>query len=40
MQRIIIADDVEPNREMLRNMLEGSYLVETAEDWEEALGKL
>lgn len=40
MQRIIIADDVEPNREMLRNMLEGSYLVETAEDGEEALGKL
>ena len=40
MRRIIIADDVELNRELLRGVLEDTYLVEMAEDGEEALAKL
>lgn len=40
MQRILVVDDEELNRELLRNMLEDEYVVETAADGEEALQKL
>jgi len=40
MQRILVVDDVEVNRELLRNMLEDEYIVETAEDGEQAVQKL
>lgn len=40
MQRILVVDDVEVNRELLRNMLEDEYIVETAEDGEQAVRKL
>ena len=40
MQRIIVADDVELNREILRSMLEDDYIVEVAKDGEQAIGKL
>ena len=40
MQRIIVVDDVEINRELLRNILEPDYLVEMAEDGGQALCKL
>lgn len=39
MQRILVVDDVELNRELLRNMLEDEYLIEIAEDGEKALRK-
>ena len=40
MQRIIVADDVEINRELLRNILEQDYRMEMAEDGAQALQKL
>lgn len=40
MQRILVVDDVEINRELLRNMLEDDYIVETAEDGEQAIHNL
>lgn len=39
MQRIPVMDDTELNRELLRNMLEEDYIVEMAEDGEQALEK-
>lgn len=39
MQKILVVDDAEVNRELLRNILE-DYAVETAEDGEQALQKL
>ena len=35
--RILVVDDVEVNCEVLRNMLEDEYIVETAKDGEEAI---
>lgn len=35
--RILVVDDAEVNREVLRNMLEEEYIVETAKDGEEAI---
>ncbi len=40
MQRILVVDDAEINRELLRNILEDDYIVEMAEDGEQALQKL
>lgn len=41
MQRILVVDDAETNRELLRNILEDDYyMVDTAEDGEQALQKL
>lgn len=40
MQRILVVDDVELNRELLRNMLEEEYIIELAEDGEQAINKL
>ncbi|EOS24462.1 hypothetical protein C806_01973 [Lachnospiraceae bacterium 3-1] len=40
MQRIIVVDDVEVNRELLKNILEDDYVVELAEDGQQALQKL
>lgn len=40
MQRIVIADDAELNRELLRNILKDSYLIDTAGDGEETIQKL
>lgn len=40
MQKILVVDDEETNRELLRNMLEGDYIVKTAEDGEQALQEL
>lgn len=40
MQRILVVDDAEVNREMLYHMLKGEYEVGTAEDGEQALGRL
>ncbi len=40
MQRIIVVDDVEINRELLKNILEDDYKVELAEDGKQALQKL
>ena len=40
MQKILIVDDVEMNRELLRNILEQDYMIEIAENGEEALIKL
>ena len=40
MQRIIVVDDVEINRELLKNILEDDYKVELAEDGQQALQKL
>ena len=40
MQRILVVDDVDLNRDLLRNMLEDDYLIEIAEDGEKALEKL
>lgn len=39
-QRIIVVDDVEVNRELLKNILEDEYMVELAEDGQQALQKL
>lgn len=40
MQRILIVDDVEVNRELLRNMLKDDYIIEMAEDGEQAIHNL
>ncbi|MCI8484353.1 MAG: response regulator [Lachnospiraceae bacterium] len=40
MQRIIVVDDIEINREMLCHMLQDDYIVEMAGDGQEALEKL
>lgn len=40
MHRILIADDVEVNRELLHCMLEEDYIVEIAENGEQAIQKL
>ncbi len=40
MQRILVVDDAEVNRELLLHILEGEYAVEMAEDGEGALRKL
>lgn len=40
MQRILIVDDVELNRELLCNILKDDYMVEMAEDGEQALVRL
>ena len=40
MQRILVADDVEVNRELLYHMLEDEYAVEMAADGEQAIQKL
>lgn len=40
MQRILLADDAELNRELLRDMLKEDYLIEEAQDGEEAIAKL
>ncbi len=40
MQKILVVDDAEINREMLREFLEIDYTVETAADGEQAIGKL
>lgn len=40
MQKILIVDDVEINRELLQEILKDDYEVETAEDGEQALQKL
>lgn len=40
MQRILVADDVELNRELLCDMLGDEYVIEIAEDGEQALKKL
>ena len=40
MQRIVVVDDAEINRELLRGILEEDYAVEMAADGEEALQKL
>lgn len=40
MQRILVVDDIETNRELLRNILEGDYVIEMAENGEAALFKL
>ena len=40
MQRILVVDDAEVNREILCNMLKNDYIVEMAQDGEEALYKL
>lgn len=40
MQRILVVDDAAINRELLREMLEESYVIETAENGRQALRKL
>ncbi len=40
MQRIVVVDDAEINRELLRNILKDSYEIDMAQDGEEALQKL
>ncbi|MCM1159452.1 MAG: response regulator [Bacteroidales bacterium] len=40
MQRILIVDDETLNRELLRNILEDEYIVDLAENGEQALAKL
>lgn len=40
MQKILVVDDEEVNRELLRNMLKSDYIVETVEDGEQALQEL
>lgn len=39
-QKILVVDDVEINREILRDMLEETYIVETAGDGEQAVKQL
>lgn len=39
MQRILVVDDAELNRELLRNILDDEYVIEMAEDGEQALDK-
>ena len=38
--RILVADDAEVNREILRDMLEDDYIIEMAEDGEQVIRKL
>lgn len=38
--RILVADDAEVNREILRDMLEDDYIIEIAEDGEQVIRKL
>ena len=38
--RIMVVDDAEVNRELLREILEDEYIVDTAEDGEDAVRKL
>lgn len=40
MQRIMVVDDAEINRELLQNILKDNYIIDTAGDGEEALQKL
>lgn len=40
MQRILVVDDIEVNREILRQILKDEYIVETAEDGMQALEKI
>ena len=40
MQKVLVVDDSEINRELLRSILKDEYAVETAEDGEQALQKL
>ncbi|MDE7298013.1 MAG: response regulator [Lachnospiraceae bacterium] len=40
MQRILVVDDTEVNRELLHGMLKDDYIVELAEDGEQAVQKL
>lgn len=40
MQRILVVDDAEMNRELLREILENDFVVEMAADGEQALQKL
>ena len=40
MQKILVVDDVELNRELLRYILEEEYTIETAADGKEAIQKL
>lgn len=40
MQKILVVDDVEVNRELLRDMLKEDYIVEIAEDGEQAIHNL
>lgn len=40
MQKILVVDDVEVNRELLREILEDDFIVEIAEDGEQAIGYL
>lgn len=39
MQRILVVDDEELNRELLRSMLEADYIIDAAEDGEQALDR-
>lgn len=40
MQRIVVVDDAEINRELLQNILKDNYIIDLAQDGEEALQKL
>ena len=40
MQKILVVDDAQMNRELLHDILEEDYAVEMAEDGEQAVGKL
>ena len=40
MQKILVVDDVEINRELLHNILKDDYIIEMAEDGEQAIQKL
>lgn len=40
MQRILVAEDAELNRELLQEILKETYVVETAENGQQALEKL
>ena len=40
MQKILVVDDAALNRELLHDVLRDDYLVEMAEDGEEAMRKL
>lgn len=40
MQKILVVDDAEVNRELLKSILENEYIVETAVNGKQALQKL
>ena len=40
MQKILVVDDAAVNRELLREMLEDNYVIEMAENGQQALRKL